>query len=97
MSNYNPKRNQIMRIWIPNLEQWADSRKTDEAVAVAIHAIATTNRTAASIWEEPTPEETAAVIASLVPGETYYWGDYTIPAWGECLARESEGRVKCTF
>ena len=74
-----------------NLEHWADSRKTDEAVAVAIHAIATTDRTADSIWDDPTPEEEAAVIATLVPGETYYWGDCTIPAWGECLARESEG------
>jgi hypothetical protein len=69
-------RNQIMR----NLEHWADSRKTDESVAIAIHAIATTNRTAESIWDDPTPEETAAVIATLVPGETYHWGDCTIRA-----------------
>lgn len=67
-----------------NLEHWADSRKTDESVAIAIHAIATTDRTADSIWDNPTPEETAAVIASLVPGETYYWGESTIraAAWG---------------
>lgn len=37
--------------------EWADSRETHMAVATAIHAIASGNRTAESIWADPTPAE----------------------------------------
>ena len=36
---------------------WANSRETDMAVAVAIHAIADSSRTPEAIWEAPTPAE----------------------------------------
>lgn len=38
-------------------EQWAASRETHMAVAMAIHAIADTSRTPEQIWEDPTPAE----------------------------------------
>jgi len=34
--------------------EWASSRQTDMAVAVAIHAIADRTRSADAIWEAPT-------------------------------------------
>lgn len=36
---------------------WATSRNTDMIVAVAIHAIADSKRSAEQIWEEPTAAE----------------------------------------
>ena len=37
--------------------EWANSRETDMAVAVAIHAIADNSRSAEEIWEAPTAAE----------------------------------------
>lgn len=36
---------------------WAASRKTDIAVATAIHALSDSKRTPEQIWEDPTPAE----------------------------------------
>ena len=38
-------------------QEWADSRQTDMAVAVAIHSIAGVKRTPEKIWDEPTQAE----------------------------------------
>lgn len=37
--------------------EWASSRNTDMIVAVAIHAISDSKRTAEKIWESPTAAE----------------------------------------
>jgi hypothetical protein len=67
--------------------EWAASRETDMAVAVAIHAIASVDRTPEAIWEAPTEAEwdhvTMAVkeyvTAGLYPDErTFAWGDETL-------------------
>lgn len=63
---------------------WASSRNTDEAVAMAIHAIASGDRTPEAIWEAPTPAEWDHVVMALedyaahgdiLIGEEYCWGD----------------------
>lgn len=63
---------------------WADVRHTDLVVAVAIHAIADSDRSAADIWDAPTRAEiehvAMAVQEYIANGdfpsqEKYYWGD----------------------
>ena len=68
---------------------WAASRETHMAVATAIHAIATTDRSADAIWEAPTSAEwdnvamaveeyvTQGDFASEEDGD-YPWGGETI-------------------
>lgn len=67
---------------------WANSRETDIAVAVAIHAIADASRTPEAIWEAPTPAEwdhvTMAVQQYVTHGyfdadpKGYCWGQETV-------------------
>ncbi|MDF2143218.1 hypothetical protein [Paenirhodobacter sp. CAU 1674] len=65
---------------------WAQSRETDAAVAMAIHAIADNKRTPEQIWEAPTAVEFENVQMALneycingdiEPGD-YCWGQETI-------------------
>lgn len=69
--------------------EWADSRETHKAVAMAIHAIAGGSRTPEAIWANPTPAEwdhvTMAVEnyinAGVFPAEDdgrYNWGQEVI-------------------
>lgn len=69
--------------------QWAESRNTHAAVAMAIHALADVTRTADAIWLDPTPAEWDHVkmavqgytCAGVVPPEDdhrYAWGDAVI-------------------
>ena len=46
-----------LKISSADLERWADTHETAMPVAIAIHAIADSNRTAQEIWEAPTPSE----------------------------------------
>ena len=66
--------------------EWASSRETDMAVAVAIHAIADSSRSAEAIWEEPTEVEWSHVQCAIheyvrhgdfpsAPGSKYHWGE----------------------
>jgi hypothetical protein len=67
---------------------WASSRQTDLAVAVAIHAIASSNRTPEAIWEAPTKAEwdhVCMAVADYVAADVfeadpngYCWGQETI-------------------
>jgi hypothetical protein len=61
---------------------WCDSRKTDQIVARAIHAIADESRTPEMIWEAPTAAEDQHIemacqeyvrFGDFEPGE-YRWG-----------------------
>lgn len=65
---------------------WADSRNTHIAVATAIHAIASADRTPEQIWESPTQAESdhikMAVQEYVMQGDfaadeenRYAWGD----------------------
>jgi len=69
----------------PVAKDWADSRETHMAVAVAIHAIATSKRSPEEIWEAPTSSEWDHVkmavqnyadngLYSVEIGETVHWG-----------------------
>jgi len=44
---------------------WASSRQTDMAVAVAIHAIASHDRTPEAVWEAPTSAEWDHVVMAV--------------------------------
>lgn len=68
---------------------WSDSRETHPVVAMAIHAIADSSRTAEQIWEAPTATEwdhvTMAVEQYVTHGTfeaeddgRYPWGEETI-------------------
>lgn len=68
---------------------WGDSRETCQPVAVAIHAIADSSRTAEAIWEDPTQAEwdrvTMAVQEYIGHGDfdaaadgRYPWGQETV-------------------
>ncbi len=68
---------------------WASSRETHMAVAMAIHAIASGNRTPEVIWEDPTPAEWDNVAMAVEnyldcdlferdPEGEYSWGQETI-------------------
>lgn len=69
---------------------WADSRQTDRAVAVAIHAISDSTRSPEAIWEAPTSAEWDHVIMAVQeyvrlgyfgPQDRFSWGQetFTIP------------------
>lgn len=67
-----------------DLRAWADSRKTDEVVALAIHAIADSSRSPEAIWEAPTPQEWQQVAMAVenytdcglyVAEGIYHWGE----------------------
>jgi hypothetical protein len=70
-------------------EAWATSRETDMPVAVAIHAIASHDRTPETIWEDPTPDEWQHVQMAVqeyvghddFPADPsgYCWGQETVP------------------
>lgn len=71
------------------LETWADSHETHPAVALALHAIADSLRSAEDIWEDPTSAEwdqvTTAVEEYVSVGEfeaeddgRYSWGEEVI-------------------
>jgi hypothetical protein len=64
---------------------WANSRKTDNAIAKAIHAIADAKRSPEAIWENPTPAEYDHIRMAVeeyiahgdfeaAPGGQYHWG-----------------------
>ena len=68
---------------------WADSRNTHDAVAMALHAIADSTRSAEAIWDMPTPAECDHVemavenyvanrVFSPEPDGRYQWGDEAI-------------------
>jgi hypothetical protein len=67
---------------------WASSRQTDLAVAVAIHAIASTDRTPEAIWEAPTNAEWDHVVVAVqnyvdngvfeADPAGYCWGQETV-------------------
>ena len=72
--------------------EWASSRETDMAVAVAIHAVADSKRSPEAIWEAPTQAEwdhvTMAVAEYVAHGDfpaedSYCWGQETIRIGGE--------------
>ena len=80
---------------------WSDKRETHPAVAIAIHAIADSNRTADDIWHNPTSAEfshvTMAVQEYLSHGDfaptddgRYQWGLEFIS-----LPRESSETNQC--
>ena len=67
---------------------WASTRNTDMAVAVAIHAIASHDRTPEAIWDAPTSAEydhVATAIENYVANNVfaaqpdgYCWGQETV-------------------
>ena len=67
--------------------QWADVRNTDMVVAVAIHAIADSNRSPEIIWDAPTSAEFDHVCMAIeeyitsgdyTPEDAYNWGDHRV-------------------
>jgi hypothetical protein len=84
--------------------QWALSRETHGAVAMAIHAIASASRSAEAIWEAPSAAEDEAVVmaveqylaAGIFPRQDdgrYQWGLETvfIPHFVTCLSDAGPG------
>lgn len=66
---------------------WAFSRETDMAVAVAIHAIADSTRSAEAIWEAPTAAEWDRVVMAI---EEYVRnGDFPFDPTGYCWGQET--------
>jgi hypothetical protein len=65
---------------------WADSRQTDMAVAVAIHAISGGKRTPETIWEAPTPAEWGRV--HMAVEEYVRHGDFEHDPTGYCWGQE---------
>lgn len=70
-----------------DLRAWADSRETDEVVALAIHAIADPSRSPEAIWEAPTPQEWEQVTMAVEDytdcglyesQDVYHWGEETL-------------------
>ncbi len=70
-------------------EQWSYNRETHPAVAAAIHAIASKDRSPEAIWENPTSAEWECVREAVeeyiteglfpaVKGGAYPWGAETI-------------------
>lgn len=69
--------------------EWAYTRETHPAVAMAIHVIADTHRSPERIWEAPTPTERDRVTAAIQnyldcgvfepePDGLYEWGSEVI-------------------
>jgi len=67
--------------------EWASSRQTDMAVAVAIHAIADRTRSADAIWEAPTAAEWDHVIMAVE--EYIREGDFDFDPSGYCWGQET--------
>jgi hypothetical protein len=67
--------------------EWANSRETDMAVAVAIHAIADSKRSADEIWEAPTPAEWDHV--QMAVDEYVRHGDFEFDPSGYCWGQET--------
>jgi hypothetical protein len=67
--------------------EWANSRETDIAVAVAIHAIADSKRSPEAIWEAPTPAEWDHV--AMAVEEYVREGDFEYDASGYCWGQET--------
>ena len=69
--------------------QWANSRDTHMAVAVAIHAIGDQRRSPEAIWEAPTPAEWDHV--EMAVGEYVSHGDFEAEldgySWGQETVR----------
>jgi len=66
--------------------EWARTRETDMAVATAIHAIASSNRTAEAIWEAPSAAEWDHVVMAV---ENYVAnGVFEYDASGYCWGQE---------
>ena len=73
-----------MNIPAADIRLWAADRRTDEAVAVGIHAIADSSRSAQDIWESPTDVEAQhvemAVQDYVIHGDfdagEFRWGEY---------------------
>ena len=68
----------------PSVNQdWAQSRSTDMAIAVAIHAISTDDRSPEAIWDAPIGGEYEQVLAAVAEyvangdfsSGPFYWGD----------------------
>lgn len=79
----------------PTPADWAESRETHPAVAMAIHAIADERRTAEAIWEAPTSAEwdhvAMAVENYLIHGDFEPEADGRYP-WGlEAVVVEAPG------
>lgn len=71
----------------PNVAaEWAGSRETDMAVAVAIHAIADSARSAEEIWEAPTTAEVEHV--TMAVEEYVRHGDFDFDPAGYCWGQE---------
>ena len=66
--------------------EWASSRETDMAVAVAIHAISGPTRTPQEIWEAPTPSEWDHVTMAVQEYVTN--GDFPDDPDGYCWGQE---------
>ena len=66
---------------------WANSRETDMAVAVAIHAIADSARSPEEIWEAPTPAEWDHV--KMAVQEYVEHGDFSDDPSGYCWGQET--------
>lgn len=68
--------------------EWASSRETDMAVAVAIHAISDSSRSPEAIWEAPTQAEwdhvTMAVQEYVENGDFPRMDGY---CWGQEMVR----------
>lgn len=69
--------------------EWASSRETDKAVAMAIHAIASGDRTPEAIWEDPSADEWDHVVMAVenyvAAGVVEY--DATGYCWGQEIVR----------
>mgnify|MGYP006370375519 FL=1 len=66
---------------------WANSRDTDMAVAVAIHAIADSKRSPEAIWQAPTPAEWDNV--TMAVEEYVMHGDFEYDPSGYCWGQET--------
>jgi len=67
--------------------EWANSRETDMAVAVAIHAISDDKRSPDEIWESPTDAEWDHVCMAV--NEYVRHGDFYPDASGYCWGQET--------
>lgn len=71
----------------PVAAEWAQSRETDMAVATAIHAIASSQRSPEAIWEAPTQAEWENVEMAVC--EYVAHGDFTFDPAGYCWGAET--------
>lgn len=78
--NRNYKRLCDLQITLAELTEWADGRKTAEPVALAVHALAASDRTPDQIWDDPTQAELDHV--AMAVQEYISHGDYPASADG---------------